>query len=224
MTRWEAAIKRILDVLIPCALILILLPLFMMVALLIRLDSQGGVIYRQARAGRNGAPFYLYKFRSMVVNAEHQGAGYYFSGPDDPRITRVGRVLRNTSLDELPQLFNVLKGDMSIVGPRPCLPYQVELFNVRQQRRLEVKPGITGWAQINGRNNQSWSKRIEYDLWYLDHYSLWLDFKILFKTIGVVFSGSGISYDVTPEKMEDFGPPGAPKKDGGSEVRSVRGK
>lgn len=204
MTRRQRVGKRTIDVVLSLALLIILSPLFLLVALMIVLDSRGGVFYRQPRAGLGGRPFLLYKFRTMVPGAEKMGAGYYFSGPDDPRITRVGRFLRRTSLDELPQLINVLKGDMSLVGPRPMLLYQVEKLSPGQKKRLSVRPGITGWAQINGRAELSWSKRIEYDLWYIDNYSLCLDLKILLRTPLVVIRGTGLGYHVTPEDIEDF--------------------
>ena len=136
------------------------------------------MLYRQLRVGRDGAEFELLKLRTMVVGAEHQGAGYAVD-KGDPRITRVGRVLRRLSLDELPQLWNVVRGDMSVVGPRPTLRYQVDRYTERQRRRLEVKPGITGWAQVNGRAALPWADRIELDVWYVEHRSPLLDLKIL---------------------------------------------
>jgi lipopolysaccharide/colanic/teichoic acid biosynthesis glycosyltransferase len=139
------------------------------------------VLYRQARVGRGGADFELLKLRTMVVGAETMGAGFAVD-QGDSRITRVGRVLRRLSLDELPQLWNVVRGDMSVIGPRPTLRYQVERYDERQRRRLEVKPGITGWAQIHGRASLPWPERIELDVWYVDHRSAWLDVKILART------------------------------------------
>ena len=139
------------------------------------------MLYRQARVGRGGADFELLKLRTMVVGAETMGAGFAVD-QGDSRITRVGRVLRRLSLDELPQLWNVVRGDMSVIGPRPTLRYQVERYDERQRRRLEVKPGITGWAQIHGRASLPWPERIELDVWYVDHRSAWLDVKILART------------------------------------------
>jgi len=171
--------------------LIILSLLFGIVALAIKIDDRGPVFFRQERVGKDGSVFRVFKFRSMVVDAEKKGAGVFVE-EDDPRITRVGKFLRNTSIDELPQLINVLKGDMSLVGPRPTLPYQVEQYDARQWRRLKVKPGITGWAQVNGRNELTWPERIELDLWYIDNLNLWLDIKILFKTVLAVLSRQGL--------------------------------
>jgi len=169
--------------------LLVLWPLLLAIALWIKLDSRGPVFFRQTRAGRQGQPFSIFKFRTMVVDAEKSG---YFTAAGDARVTRAGRFLRATSLDELPQLFNILKGEMSIVGPRPTLPYQVEQYTPYQRRRLEMPPGVTGWAQINGRNALSWPERIELDVWYVEHWSLWLDLKILLKTPLVWLKGEGV--------------------------------
>ncbi|MBW2040299.1 MAG: sugar transferase, partial [Deltaproteobacteria bacterium] len=141
--------------------------------------------FRQERAGKGGKLFKTWKFRTMVVGAVNQGLGFNVA-QDDPRITRVGRFLREWGLDELPQLINVLKGEMSIVGPRPTLNYQVDQYNNTQRRRLLVKPGITGWALIHGRNLLTWEERIRYDVWYVDHWSLWLDLWIMLKTLWIV--------------------------------------
>ena len=170
---------------------------------MIRLDSPGPVFFRQQRIGKDGHPFVPLKFRSMVDKATTMGLGLNVS-TDDPRITRVGRVLRNTSLDELPQLFNVLTGEMSLVGPRPTLPDQVAAYNNFQRRRLLVKPGITGWAQVNGRNAIPWEERIKLDVWYVENCSLKLDFTILLKTIKTwtrqegLYGPSGINYGFGP--------------------------
>jgi lipopolysaccharide/colanic/teichoic acid biosynthesis glycosyltransferase len=158
-------------------------------ALAIKLDDGGPVLYRQRRVGLNGEEFDLLKLRTMVEGAEHRGAGYAVN-EGDPRITRVGRALRRLSLDELPQLWNVVRGDMSLVGPRPTLAYQVERYTPRQRRRLEVKPGITGWAQIHGRARLPWEDRIELDVWYVEHRSPWLDLKILARTPLALFAGT----------------------------------
>ncbi|MBU1699959.1 MAG: sugar transferase [Candidatus Eisenbacteria bacterium] len=182
--------KRILDTFISLSLLLAAGPLFLIIALAIKLDSRGPVFYRQERIGQKGRPFSLLKFRSMIVDAEHQGAGILVLAGDD-RITRVGRILRKFSLDELPQIINVLGGGMSIIGPRPGLKYQTDKYNELQSRRLFVKPGITGWAQVNGRNSIPWDRRIELDIEYVDRISLGLDFKILCRTPFVVLGGEG---------------------------------
>lgn len=180
--------------------LMLLSPFIYLFAILIRLDSPGPVFFRQERIGKDGKPFISYKFRSMVDNATAFGLGLNVA-VDDDRITRVGNFLRHTSLDEIPQLFNVLKGEMSLVGPRPTLRYQVERYNEEQRRRLLVKPGITGWAQINGRNAIPWEERIRLDVWYVDHWSLGLDLKILARTLKTVlrreglYGPEGINYD-----------------------------
>jgi len=183
--RVQLAIKYALDKIISiCGLILLSLP-FLIIALLIKLDSTGSVFFRQERVGKDGRLFRTWKFRTMIEGAVNQGLGYNVS-EDDPRITRVGRFLRKWGIDELPQLINVLKGEMSLVGPRPTLKYQVDHYNDFQRRRLLVKPGITGWALIHGRNLLSWEERIKYDVWYVDNWSIWLDLWIMLKTIWVV--------------------------------------
>jgi lipopolysaccharide/colanic/teichoic acid biosynthesis glycosyltransferase len=149
------------------------------------------VLFRQSRVGRGGAEFEVLKLRTMVVDADRQGAGYAVADRD-PRITRVGDLLRRTSLDELPQLWNVLRGDMSLVGPRPTLRYQVDQYTDEQRRRLEVRPGLTGWAQVHGRTSLPWSQRIELDVWYVDHRSLGLDLRILVRTVGVLLRREGV--------------------------------
>jgi lipopolysaccharide/colanic/teichoic acid biosynthesis glycosyltransferase len=164
-------------------------PLLAAAALAIKLDDGGPVLYRQARVGKDGVDFELLKLRTMVVGAERQGAGYAVNA-GDARITRVGAVLRKLSLDELPQLWNVVRGDMSLIGPRPTLRYQVEQYDERQRRRLEVKPGITGWAQIHGRAKLPWSERIELDVWYVEHRSPLVDLKILLRTPLSLFGGT----------------------------------
>jgi len=164
-------------------------PLLAAAALAVRLEDGGPVLYRQTRVGRDGVDFELLKLRTMVVGAERLGAGYAVDA-GDPRITRVGAVLRRLSLDELPQLWNVVRGEMSLVGPRPTLRYQVDQYDERQRRRLDVEPGITGWAQIQGRAKLSWPERIELDLWYAEHRSLRLDLKILLRTPLALFGGT----------------------------------
>ena len=184
-------IKRLLDIITSLVSLIILLPLTVLIALAIKVDSPGPVFFFQERAGFKGKSFKIFKFRTMIVGAEKKGAGIFVE-EGDPRITRIGQLLRKTSLDELPQLINILKGEMSLVGPRPTLPYQIENYNQEQLRRLLVKPGITGWAQVNGRSALNWPERIELDLWYIDNWSLWLDFKILLKTIKVIFEKSNL--------------------------------
>jgi lipopolysaccharide/colanic/teichoic acid biosynthesis glycosyltransferase len=164
-------------------------PLLAAAAVAIKFEDGGPVFYRQRRVGLDGQEFELLKLRTMEVGAERRGAGWAVNR-GDPRITRVGRVLRRLSIDELPQLWNVLRGDMSLIGPRPTLAYQVETYTPRQRRRLEVKPGVTGWAQIHGRAKLPWEERIELDVWYVDHRSPWLDLKILFRTPLALFGGT----------------------------------
>ncbi|HEX3227056.1 MAG TPA: sugar transferase [Gaiellaceae bacterium] len=169
--------NRAVDVAIAGAALVVASPLLAAAAAAVKLDG-GPVLYRQTRVGKDGADFELLKLRTMVVGAETMGAGFAVN-KGDSRITRAGRTLRRLSLDELPQLWNVVRGDMSIVGPRPTLRYQVEHYDARQLRRLEVKPGITGWAQVNGRASLPWPERIELDVWYVEHRSALLDLKIL---------------------------------------------
>jgi lipopolysaccharide/colanic/teichoic acid biosynthesis glycosyltransferase len=164
-------------------------PLLALAAIAIKLDDGGPVLYRQRRVGHNRREFDLLKLRTMVVGAESQGAGWGVN-KGDPRITRAGRILRRLSLDELPQLWNVLRGEMSLIGPRPTLAYQVVRYTPHQRRRLEVKPGLTGWAQIHGRAKLSWDDRIELDVWYVDNRSPWVDLKILARTPRALFSGT----------------------------------
>jgi lipopolysaccharide/colanic/teichoic acid biosynthesis glycosyltransferase len=164
-------------------------PFLAAAAIAIKLGDRGPVLYRQQRVGKDGREFELVKLRTMVVGAERQGAGPAVDH-GDPRITRVGSVLRRISLDEVPQLWNVVRGQMSLVGPRPTLAYQVEQYTPRQRRRLDVRPGITGWAQVQGRASLPWEERIELDVWYVDHRSAWLDLKILARTPLALFSGT----------------------------------
>lgn len=179
-------LKRIIDVAGSLVGLTLLSPLFLIAAVLIKVDSPGPVFFRQERVGKDGRRFRIFKFRSMVDGAARLGSGIYVS-EGDPRITRVGRFLRRASLDELPQLINVLRGEMSLVGPRPTLAYQVEKYTARQRRRLLVKPGLTGWAQVKGRNSLSWPEKIELDLYYIDRWSLWMDLYILLLTPLAVF-------------------------------------
>jgi len=164
-------------------------PLLALSALAVKLEDGAPILYRQTRVGMDGVDFELLKLRTMIVGAERVGAGYAVNA-GDPRITRVGRVLRKLSLDELPQLWNVVRGDMSVIGPRPTLRYQVERYDERQRRRLAVKPGITGWAQIHGRASLPWADRIELDVWYVDHRSPKTDLLILLRTPVALFGGT----------------------------------
>jgi len=184
-------VNRALDAALAAALLVITSPLLALAALAIRLESGGPVFYRQLRVGRGGEQFELWKLRTMVPGAEAMGAGIYVL-EGDTRITRVGRRLRRYSLDELPNLLNVLKGEMAIVGPRPTVQEQVDRYTDRQRRRLEVKPGITGWAQINGRTSLPWPERIELDVWYVEHRSLRLDLRILARTARMLATGHGL--------------------------------
>jgi lipopolysaccharide/colanic/teichoic acid biosynthesis glycosyltransferase len=182
---------RALDVVIGGIGALVTAPIVAALAVAIRLESRGHPLYTQTRVGRGGELFQIYKLRTMVHGAEFSGAGLAIAEGDD-RITRLGNFLRRYSLDELPNLWNVVRGEMSIVGPRPTLAVQVEQYTERQRGRLAVKPGITGWAQVNGRASLPWSERIELDLWYVEHRSLWLDLRILMRTVRMVFAGEGI--------------------------------
>jgi lipopolysaccharide/colanic/teichoic acid biosynthesis glycosyltransferase len=184
-------LQRALDLAIAGPACLLSAPVVALVALLIRLESPGQPIYTQTRVGKDGQLFSIYKLRTMVRGAEFTGAGLAIQEGDE-RITRIGALLRRYSLDELPNLWNVLRGEMSIVGPRPTLAVQVEQYTDRQRGRLAVKPGITGWAQVNGRASLPWPERIELDLWYVEHRSLWLDLKILARTVRMVVGGEGI--------------------------------
>ena len=181
--------NRAADVTVAGAALLLASPVLGLAALAVKLGDGGPVLYRQTRVGRDGAGFELLKLRTMVEGAETKGAGYAVD-KGDARITRAGRLLRRLSLDELPQLWNVVRGEMSVIGPRPTLRYQVERYTPRQARRLEVKPGITGWAQIHGRAALPWDERIELDVWYVEHRSPWVDLKILARTPLALFGGT----------------------------------
>ncbi len=183
--------KSLFDTIFGLVLLILLLPVFIIFGILIKLDSKGPIFFKQVRIGKDEKPFKIYKFRSMVDKAEEIGLGRNLS-KDDTRITKLGDFLRNWSLDELPQIINIMKGDMSFIGPRPTLDYQVKAYNKVQRKRLLMKPGVTGWAQVNGRNSLTWEKRIEYDVWYVENYSLWLDFKILLKTFKVALLREGL--------------------------------
>lgn len=177
----------------------------LVVALLVKIDSQGPALFKQERLGKDGKPFWIYKFRSMVVGAEKTGSGVY-SGRNDARVTKIGKILRATSIDELPQLINILKGEMSFIGPRPALtyhPWKFEEYTEEQKKMFAVRPGVTGWAQVNGRKEVEWPKRIEMNVWYVEHMSFLLDVKIFFKTILKVFTNAdNVNSTETAKKRE----------------------
>jgi lipopolysaccharide/colanic/teichoic acid biosynthesis glycosyltransferase len=184
-------LRRAFDVLVAGTALVVAGPVLVLAIVAIRLETRGHPIYRQRRIGKDGRPFDVLKLRTMVAGAESMGSGLAVN-EGDPRITRVGAVLRRFSLDELPNLVTVLRGDMAIVGPRPTVPVQVEQYTPRQRGRLAVKPGITGWAQVNGRTTLPWDERIELDLWYIEHRSWRLDLKILTRTAAIVLGGDGL--------------------------------
>ena len=184
-------VRRAFDLVVSGSALLLASPALVLAMIAIRLESRGGAIYRQRRVGRDGREFDVLKLRTMVEGAEHIGAGLAVDA-GDARITRVGTLLRRTSLDELPNLVNVLKGEMAIVGPRPTLPSQVAQYSERERGRLAVRPGITGWAQVNGRASLPWADRIELDLWYIDNRSWRLDLKILWRSARLVVAGDGL--------------------------------
>ncbi len=182
-------VNRAADVVVAGVGLALASPILGLAALATKLESGGPILYRQTRVGRNGEDFEVLKLRSMVVGAESLGAGYAVDR-GDTRITRVGRILRRTSIDELPQLWNILRGDMSVIGPRPTLRYQVEQYDERQWRRLEIRPGLTGWAQVQGRASLPWAERIDLDVWYVDHRSPRVDLEILLRTPLALFRGT----------------------------------
>ena len=212
-------IKSFIDIIASAVGLVLLFPLFVLIAVAIKLTSKGPVFFCQDRLGINGRIFKLHKFRTMVAGAVSIGTGLSVAG-NDARITKVGAILRKTSLDELPQLFNVLKGDISLVGPRPTVPEHLEYYGDFERRRLEVKPGITGLAMVRGRGSVPWSVRIKYDVEYVDNFSLWLDFKILVQTLLVVLTRKNIYYD-----YEKLGPAfdlvKPPEKSEGSERKDI---
>ncbi len=186
-------LRRAFDLAVAAAGLVLTAPLLALAALAVVLTSRGGALYRQRRVGRDGHEFDVIKLRTMVAGAEHIGAGLAVDA-GDARITAVGALLRRTSIDELPNLVNVLRGEMAIIGPRPTVPAQVERYDERQRGRLAVRPGITGWAQVNGRASLPWAERIELDLWYIEHRSLTLDARILWRTARMLFGGGGEVY------------------------------
>jgi len=209
--------KRFLDVVASGVLLVVLSPLLLVTAISVRLSmGPGPVLFRQKRPGRNGRPFTMYKFRTMTEAKDANGALL----ADEKRMTRAGKFLRSTSLDELPELYNVFRGDMSVVGPRPLLMQYLELYTSEQARRHEVRPGITGWAQVNGRNALGWDERFKLDVWYVDHRSFTLDARILFMTVIQVFRREGISEEgqATMSKFTGSAEPSAePSETGGSQ-------
>jgi len=190
----KSKIKRLLDILISFTLLILLFPLFLLFSFLIKLDSKGPVIFKQKRLGKNGKSFTIYKFRSMYLGSPdlRNSDGSTYNSPNDQRLTKVGRFLREWSLDELLELFNVFMGDMSLVGPRPDQIDQIKLYIKKEKKRLSVNPGITGWAQLHGRNTIPWSKRKQLDLEYIENYSLFLDIKILINTLFYVLKRKDI--------------------------------
>ena len=197
--------KEIFDKTLSFLALIILLPIFLIVTILIKIDSKGSVFFLQERVGKGGKIFKAIKFRTMFVNAPEKTKGVYIN-KDNPYVTRFGRFLRRSGIDELSQLLNVLNGEMSLVGPRPTLLYQVEKYNDFQKKRLLMKPGITGWALVNGRNKLTWPERIKLDVWYVEHWGFCLDIKILLKTVWVVAKGEGLYSEVTTDdivKIED---------------------
>lgn len=185
-------VKRALDIGLSFTALVVLSPVMLATAAAVKLDSPGPVLFQQKRVGLHGEEFTMYKFRSMTDGAEHTGSGVY-SEQGDPRVTKVGKIIRATSIDELPQLLNILKGDMSIVGPRPPLtyhPWPIEEYTEQQRHMFDVRPGVTGWAQVNGRKGVEWHKRIEMNVWYTEHMSLWLDVKILLMTVFKVLTNA----------------------------------
>ncbi len=196
MREFQLGIKRAVDIV--CAVLLILfmiaIPVLIVIPIAIKLNSKGPAVFTQERMGKDGKVFKIYKFRTMLIPEESLDENGNMLEPAQ-RITRVGAFLRKTSLDELMQVFNVLNGTMSIVGPRPSLPYQADNYTERQHGRFKMRPGITGWAQVNGRNDLTWTEKIEYDLEYIENYSLWFDVKVLFRTVAVVFKHEGIAFE-----------------------------
>ena len=205
---YNRIVKRLLDIILAALALILLSPLMLGAALAVKLSSSGPVIFQQKRLGRNGKEFNFYKFRSMVVNAEKTGSGVY-SGKSDPRVTKVGRILRATSIDELPQLFNILKGDMALIGPRPPLtyhPWPIGDYTDFQRHMFDVRPGITGWAQTHGRKDVEWHRRIELNVWYVEHVSLLLDLRIFFLTFFKVFTNADNANTGETLKKDDSAP------------------
>ena len=217
---YRKVIKRALDILISFLALVILSPVLLITAIAVKIDSKGPALFKQTRLGRGGKEFKILKFRSMVVNAEHTGSGVY-SGKDDARVTKVGKFIRKTSIDELPQVINILAGQMSLIGPRPPLtyhPWPIEEYSDEQKRMFEVRPGITGWAQVNGRKDVEWNRRIEMNVWYVDHVSFILDLKIFFMTIFKVATNA--DNENVSETVKKEGP--APAAEAGTEKEEIK--
>lgn len=193
------ASKRLFDLIASALALIVLSPVMGLTALLVRIQLGGPILFRQQRPGYKGRPFHIFKFRTMIDRFAPDGSLL----PDSERLTRFGRVLRSTSLDELPELFNILRGEMSVVGPRPLLMEYLPLYSAEQARRHDMPPGLTGWAQVNGRNALSWQDKFRLDVWYVDHWSFWLDIKIIFLTLVKVFQREGITQEgqATAEKF-----------------------
>ena len=209
MRNFQLFIKRTFDIVVGLIALaaMIAIPLLIVIPIAIRLESKGSAVFTQERMGKDGKVFKIYKFRTMLIPEESYNAQGEMMSPKE-RITKVGAFLRKTSLDEIMQVFNVINGTMSFVGPRPTLPYQSERYTQRQWRRHEMRPGVTGWAQINGRNDLTWGEKIEYDIEYIEKFSLWFDLKILFMTVPVVLGQSGIAFtknDAITAKSEEAG-------------------
>lgn len=201
MKSFNRIIKRLMDILVSGAGLVLLSPFLLVVAFLVRVKLGSPVFFRQQRPGLNGKPFMLVKFRTMTDERDEKGNLL----PDEVRLTRFGQFLRSTSTDELPELWNVFVGEMSLVGPRPLLMRYLDRYTPEQARRHEVKPGITGWAQVNGRNALTWKEKFKLDVWYVDHYSIWLDISILFSTLTKVLNREGISGEEQATMSEFFG-------------------
>lgn len=205
---FNLVLKRVFDIVLSLSMLIILAPVFIIIVIAVKCDSDGPVLFVQGRRTKGGRIFKMYKFRSMVVNAEKMGAGL-FNYENDPRVTRVGRFLRNSSLDELPQLWNVFIGDLSLVGPRPCVTYELgdfDTLNKKYKKRFEVRGGITGLAQVKGRNENSWDEKVTYDNIYIEEFKkqgVWLDMKILFGTVFKVFKKQDIYEEKTDVSLND---------------------
>ena len=195
MRKLNLFLKRTIDIVgaILALLLMIAIPILIVIPIIIRLTSKGPAIFTQDRTGKDGKTFKIYKFRTMRIPEESLDANGEMLPPEE-RITKVGKFLRKTSLDEVTQVFNILNGTMSIVGPRPTLPYQMERYTERQLKRLEMRPGVTGWAQVNGRNDLTWTEKLEFDVEYIEKFSVWFDIKILFRTVLVVLKADGIAF------------------------------
>jgi undecaprenyl phosphate N,N'-diacetylbacillosamine 1-phosphate transferase len=202
---FQISIKYFIDRIVGVLLFIAILIIFIPISIAKKIEDGGSVFFRQKRPGLYGKPFYIWKFRTMIPNADTLLDGNNRINQGINRVTRIGRILRYLSLDELPQIINIVKGEMSFIGPRPALYESMEKYTEKQKERFLMKPGITGLAQVNGRNLLKWSKRIEYDLQYIENYSLWLDIKILLKTIKVVLLREGIVLDRNPDEVDDLG-------------------